>query len=49
MSNPIIYLRWKPAASAADMTEVLRSCRAKGWRVQTMLGLWMIFTRPSSN
>lgn len=46
MSNPIINLRWKSNATATDMTEVLLACRAKGWRVVALRGLWMIFTRP---
>ena len=46
MSNLIINLKWKKTATAADMTDVLRECRGKGWRVVTMLGLWVIYAFP---
>lgn len=48
MTNPVIVLRWKRSATAADMSEVLRTCRAKGWRVMPCFGVWMIFTRMAA-
>lgn len=45
----MIRLKWKKAATATDMTEVLRTCRTKGWRVVPTGflsgGGWLIFTK----
>ncbi len=51
MSNPVIRVRWKQASTATDMTEMLRYCRGRGWRVVSLgwRGGWWIFTRPDEN